>query len=342
MLAVLASLLFFPAEETDGVKALLQKAGPANAKEVRIQAIGDLEKTPVKNPQQVCRVLEQYTGEKDDEIRSAALVSLGLIASSAKLECPLMIVEAIDDRDEGIRSNTQGLVYMFERFPKAAVPLIFRAADSKESELREFAAIALPHVVGKTLEVKEKLNQMLDDPEEFVRHHAHIGHYKATGDFKLYVTYLLACTSDINPPHPTETDAQKRDQVRRNLIRVAVGTFFYESTRERPKELANVLISNLAHQEAPVRQAALRQLRVMAIASQESYEAIPKAKAQTEVAKFLEDKNEKVREWAQLMKAALENGPPPEAPKKLKPLEQVTPRDADAFGTFKLLFGDMP
>jgi HEAT repeat protein len=330
MLALLASLLLYPTEEAENVTALLAKAGPLNPKEVRIQAIGDLEKTPVKDPKQVCRVLEQYVGEEDVEIRSAALVSLGLIASEAKTECPLAIVEAIDDADEGIRSNTQGLVHLFDKFPKAAVPLIFQAAESEMPDVREFAALVLPHVAGKTPDVKKKLKEMLDDRNEFVRHHAQIGLFKATDDFKSYVAYLLAYTSDLNAVQPTETEAQKRDQSRRVLIGFGTGIFFYESTRERPKELADVLIANLSHKEAPVRQTALRQLRAMAISSQESYQAIPKTKAQAEVAKLLEDKIEKVREWAKLAHIALEEGPPPEAPKKLEPLDKTNFRELNS------------
>lgn len=323
MLALIASLLLVAVEEAENVASLLKKAGPGNSKEVRIKALNALERAKLESPDLVCKTLEHYVNDKDRDIRLEVLVSLGVIASDAKLQCPLPIVEAIDDADDGIRSNTQGLVHLFDKFPKAAGPLIFQAADSEMPDVREFAALALPHVVGKTRDIKKKLKEMLDDPHEFVRHNAHIGHFKATGDFKRYVTHLLAYTSDLNPTHPAETEAQKQDQSRRVLIGFGTGFFFYESARERPKELAEVLIANLSHKEAPVRQAALRQLRAMAIGSEESYRAIPKAKAQAEVAKLFEDKNEKVREWAAMVHKQLEEGPPPEAPKKLDPLKNA-------------------
>jgi HEAT repeat protein len=325
MLALLASLILFPAEETESVMALLEKARPANPKEVRIEAIGDLEKAHIKNPEQVCRLLEQYVGEEDVEIRSAALISLGLIASGAKMECPLAIVEAIDDKDEGIRSNTQGLVYMFERFPAEATPLIFKAADSEETDLRDFAGIALPRVAGKTPEVIKKLETLMNDPNEFVRHSAHIGHHNATKDFEAFLTFLLDFSSDLNPPHPLETEQQRKDQLRRNLNRLGAGVVFYNAARERPKELVKILLTNLSHKEPTVRQAALRQLRAMAIISHESYRAIPKAKALAEVAKLFEDQNEKVREWARKAHQALEEGPPPEAPESLESFEKFDP-----------------
>ena len=96
---------------------------------------------------------------------------------------------------------------------------------------------------------------------------------------------------------------------------------FYNFTRDRPKPLAKELISNLSHKEPRVRQCALRQLRAICISSQESYRAVPKEQAQKAVAKLFDDKNEKVSVWAHWVYSTLEEGPPPEAPQKLKPLE---------------------
>lgn len=325
MFALLVSSLLFPVQESESITALLEKAGPTNAKVVRIKALKALEKSRPQNAQQVRKILEEFLKDQDPEIRSEAVVSLWGVASGAKLECPLSIVQAIHDPDGSVRSNARGAILLINKFPKAAAPLIFQAADSEDFELRDFAGIALPHVVGNTPEVVKKLKGLMNDPNEFVRHSAQIGHHTATKDFETFATYLLGYTSDLNPPHPTETEQQQKDQVLRNLYRLGAGVIFSNATRERPKVLAKILLANLSHKEATVRQSALRQLRAMGIVSHDSYRAIPKAQAHAAVAKLLDDKNETVREWAGIVQKVLEDGPPPDAPEKLEPDEPFNP-----------------
>ena len=329
MATLLTCLLLFPGDNSENVAELLEKAKPGNPKEVRIEALKQIQDAELDDPRMVIRALGPYGEEKDLDIRLNAVLALGSIAYDAKLECPLPVVKAAFDEDETIRTNAAAYALLCERLPQSALDLVLKAAKSKVPIMRESAAELLPKFTAKRELALKMLRALTNDPDEFVRHNAHVFHFKATKDRAYYVPYLLAYSSDLNPAHPTKTEEQKRDQARRELTKLGIAIFFYDLTKDRPKELAEELILNLSHEKAAVRQCALRQLRAMAISSQESYRAIPKEKAMKAVAELFDDKNEKVQGWAYWVHSILEEGPPNGTPEKLKPLELNTDPEAD-------------
>jgi HEAT repeat protein len=202
-------------------------------------------------------------------------------------------------------------------------PEIVKAAKSKEWKLRDTALKLLHKPIGKSPEAVKIIKALLDDPNEFVRYQAHLSHFNATEDFSTYLIYLLETTSDINqhgPLKPDEKDPTKQFRFWRLHFSA---TKFYKFNLDRPQELAQELIANLSHKDVRVRQCALRQLRAMCISSHETYQVVLKAKPQARIQRLLDDKNEKVQLWAYLAEKSLEDGPPPDAPQKLKSLEEL-------------------
>ncbi len=320
MLVLLTAVLLFPVEESESIKSLLEKAGPGNSQEARIQAIKRLGELKPENPKRLCQTLEQYADDKNTEIRTDVFVTLATIALGAKLACPLPIVLAINDEDENIRDQAGDLAIVFEEIPDAAFPEVVKASKSKDCEVRETAAFILPKINKKSAEAMKILKTLLDDPNEFVRYNAHISYFNATEDISARITYLLEYTSQLNNTPPAITKAQKRDESRRNLVYLGVAMYFYHLSRTKPKYLAKELIANLSHKDPRVRQSALLQIRGMCISSHESYDAIPKLKAKAAVSKLLDDENEEVSTWASMAMQHLKEGPPPDAPQKMKPL----------------------
>ncbi len=95
-------------------------------------------------------------------------------------------------------------------------------------------------------------------------------------------------------------------------------------TRERPLDLAKQLVEYLSHDQASIRQCALRQLRALCTVSKQSYRAVNKIKLQKQLQVIAErDPDERVRDWANVVLKLLEEGPPLDAPERLEPLPSV-------------------
>ncbi len=336
MLAFLASLLFFQAEEAESVPALLAKAGPANAKQIRLDALeklsDQLNRRDGEKPQapaEICKVLEDYASETDIDIRRKAFTALGITGlygqRVGKMDCPLLILKAMNDEDDQISGAAQGIVIISQRFSKNAIPLLIEAAEANDISLHLAAVQALARVASDSPDAMKTLKKLMEDPAENIVNLAHQSHFEATNDFPYYVKYLLKSSSSLNAYPPATTDIQKRNETGRAYRLVGVAMKFHNFAEHRPKDLAKALIENLSHKDARVRQSALLQIRGMCIASHETYQAIPKAKAQTEIQKLFEDKNEKVRSWAYLAYSCLEDGPSQDAPKKLGPFGSPEP-----------------
>lgn len=332
MIVLLTSLMLFPGESTESVDSLLKKIGPDNPKEVRLIALEKLTEEhlgaktglTLKDPARVCRALENFPKEKDIEIRRKMVLSLamGIIKYKSKFECPKTLVEAIDDEDEEIAAYADAGVGASEKFSKTAIPLIFEAAKSKEPNMRTTAVFALGTLAANSPRAANELKRLMNDPDEGVKYNAHNAHFRATGEFRRYVTFLLRLHSTPHQDLPEETPSQKRKKEWTELAHLSTAIQFYTFNKDRPKELANELIANLTHKESGVRYAALQQLRAMCISSQETYKAIPKKKAKKAVADLFRDENENVSVWAYIVDSHLDDGPPKDAPEKLKPLEE--------------------
>ncbi len=327
MLTLVFSLLLFPADETDIFKELLEMAGPEHSKEVRIEALKQLKeqyRTKPNDPGSICKTLEKYVADKDIEIRREAILALGSVALSSRLECPLPIVESLDDTDEIISASVKSYVIAFNSFPKRAIPLLIEASKSNDRSMRMATVQALRTAGANSPDALSALKKMLNDPDDDVKDLAYNGYFVVTDDMSTYITYLLASSSDLNEYPQAKTAAEKEKEKSRKGRLYGAAIQFYAFLRNRPRDLAKELVANLEHKDPRVRQAALKQLRAMCISSTESYQAIPKAEAQKKVAKLLlRDGIEKVRTSALLAHLALEEGPPPDAPQKVKPLRSL-------------------
>lgn len=327
MLTLLASLLLFPGENAESVADLLEKAKPGNAKEVRIDALQKLQYSKPKDPAAVCKLLEQFVDDEDIQIRDSVFFALAVVGTKGELECPLVLIEAINNEDNHVSKIAGDMAKLFNKIPEAALTEIAKAAQSQNWRRRCDAASLLHGKSQKTSESIKILTPLLTDSNEFVRYEAQLSHFKATRDFSVFVTYLLRYTSRLNQSIPAKTEQEKKEKKWRAFQKWSVATFFYRFAFHRPKDLAKELVEKLQEKDARVRQSALRQLRAMCVSSQESFQAIPKAKALKSVEQLFDDKNENVSTWARLVHSILLDGPPKGTPEKMKPLESVVPRE---------------
>ncbi|MCA9069625.1 MAG: HEAT repeat domain-containing protein [Planctomycetaceae bacterium] len=331
MIVLLASLMLFPGEGTESVDSLLKKIGSDNPKEVRLAALEKLKEDylgtktglNLKDPAQVRRALETFPEEKDIDVRRSLVLALGLGIIKYQFECPTTLVDAIDDADEQISANARVAVTVAEKISPSALPHLLKACDSDDHSLRMAGVQALPALAAKSPDALKKLKQLMKHPNVMVQDFAHHGHFEATQDFGPYVTYLLLASADRPKEPAPKTPDQKQAEEHKDMCSVTAAMKFYHFSRTTPKKLANELLTNLSHEDARIRQCTLRQLRAMCISSHETYKAIPKNKAKKAVAKLFEDKNEKVSNWAYWVDSLLDEGPPKDAPEKLKPLDEI-------------------
>ena len=196
MFTLVFALLLFPTEETGNLADLLEKAGPEYSKKVRIAALKKLADVKAKEGATICKTLEQHAAEKDADIRREVMIALGLVALNNDLECPLAVVAAINDENEPVSVNAGALAGLFKKLPKPAIPIILQAAKSDKPFVRESAARLLEKVARTTPRAAQRLKDLMNDSNEFVRDAAHESHFVATQDFSVYVTHLLVVTAD--------------------------------------------------------------------------------------------------------------------------------------------------
>ncbi|MBW3542423.1 MAG: HEAT repeat domain-containing protein [Planctomycetes bacterium] len=319
MLTIILASLIVQVDVAEELPLLLQQAGPSHAKEIRLAALDKLIGVGGKDPKRTLESLAPYAREDDAEIRQKVVTVIG---ASGDTICPLPVVEALDDRDEGVRSAATTVLAIYHRFPRKAVPMLFAAAESKDSIVRASVPFALADAAGKKPQVLKTLKLMFTDSEPRVRNNAHAAHFQLTGDFDVYVPHLLRITTDFERKPDGETTVTE-------TLALVGAIRVYDLTRQQPKDLARALVANLAHAEPAMRQCALRHLRAMCISSKASFRAVAERQPEQKLEKMAaNDEDAKVRSWAAWVRDILRDGPPENAPEQLEPLETFQPSEA--------------
>jgi hypothetical protein len=80
--------------------------------------------------------------DPDAEVRARAVAALVLVARGHQKPCPLAVVEAVRDPDEGVRVNAA--VGLFKDFEPGAVQVLLEGTQHKHPDVRDDCVILLP------------------------------------------------------------------------------------------------------------------------------------------------------------------------------------------------------
>jgi HEAT repeat protein len=252
-------------------------------------------------------VLVGLVTEEDNDIRVAALNTLALIGMTTKGECPLVMVEAIFDKDEDVSSLAASLVGCYEKFPSEALPLLFRAMEHEDREVRQ----QIPSVLAKAARDDKRtvpaLKKAIADKDWWVRSSAVGALFAATHDFDLVVPHWLLANE--NYQELTETlratltaDQQSAQVDANNEASLAVQKMIYHG-KKSPQEMGKCLIGLLSDKSPVIRRAAARTLGALAGYKEKTKAVFRELNAHDAVARLLSDSDPSVKRAA---KTALE------------------------------------
>lgn len=206
-------------------------------------------------------VLERYAREDlVTRVRGEALLSLGIIAGALEKPCPLVIFEALLDKEEEVRMMAAGGASYCKIFLPGTVPVLLRCMQSKNAQTRSDALTFLGRVDKADPKVWEAIEKAKRDKSSVVRNVAHAVHLEATDRLEDYLRFIILISADpesVLPPLPEEKEAQGREKAQRDLYILGAMVKASEWSEKRPDDLAKALMRMLEDPSAPLRRGAI-------------------------------------------------------------------------------------
>jgi HEAT repeat protein len=200
---------------------------------------------------------------KDDDpvIRRRSLTALTMIAVHHKLPCPSPVVSALLDPNIDVRHSATNFVGAFNEYSKESLAVAYKAIEHEDYNVRNSAL----EVIGSTgLNDKKALaavKEALHDKNLMVRGNAQVAMWKLTGDQELKVRNLVERfvapdPQSIKPPiSNSEIGAIK-------LVKVGAPISLHDMSRERPREVATLLLKLTKDKQPSIRMGAASMLGV--------------------------------------------------------------------------------
>jgi hypothetical protein len=213
-------------------------------------------------------VLERTTREGPvTKVRVEAILALYQIARKQKLPCPLALVQAIFDKDEGVRDDAGGLVMMFSDFAPGTVELAFRGAWSEDENVRNCGLNLVALVAPRDEKALAVLETAKNDRSFQVRHNSYCYKFKANNKVDELLAWMIRLQDDdsILDPVPKDEKVRNLEKAVRNLAIIGSARQICEWCEQRPDELAAALLQLLDHQSPVVRRGAMRLIGVTAV-----------------------------------------------------------------------------
>lgn len=238
--------------------------------------------------------------DPDAELRSHAVRAVAAIAFLHKKPTPLVVVRALFDADEGVRSDAHTYVGAFQKHPERALPLFLRAVEHADPAVRGNVLLPLAELGGKQERVLIALGRATADKDAVVRNNAQVALWKLTGDLEAWVKHLLSTVEAVaESKRKGNRQATAKEQTAIELLSQGASFQLRELGKERPAEFADVLIGQLS-QESPLRRrAAARTLGAIAGDNEKAKKVVQERKVDQELQKLLKDADATVRAAAE-------------------------------------------
>jgi hypothetical protein len=187
--------------------------------------------------------------DSEADVRKAAVECLALIAQKRQEPCPLVIVEAMLDRDELVSQTADACAGLFRTYAPGCVAVLLQCASSENNDLRSQCLLHLARAGGKDRKALEAVEKAKHDRTFGIRHNAHCAMFQATDNLEEFLTYIVRLQEDhdgVLGKVDTSTEAGKRELVMKNLASLGSAILVVEWSEKRPDELAPALLKLLA------------------------------------------------------------------------------------------------
>jgi HEAT repeat protein len=198
-------------------------------------------------------------GDKVMEVRREAVLALGLIAYNLKKPSPMVLFEALLDKEEEVRWQAQHCISLFKEHPPAAVDILTRCANSEDASFRSMAVLELARVAGKVKKVLDVIEKAKSDKLFQVRNNAHVAAFNATDRLEPFVVYLIRVREDaegVLSPAAGDSELRKQEMTLRNLMMISGAMQTIGWSEKRPDELAEILMKLLKDPSPTMRRGA--------------------------------------------------------------------------------------
>jgi hypothetical protein len=236
---------------------------PKHDKETRLRALGWIGVNSCdKHDALAIPALEKCI--RDDpkwEVRQRAVSELSRIARRLDKPCPLVILEALHDKEDLVRYQAVECAGLFKTFAPGSAEVLLRGVKADNAELRSSSLYFLARVAGKDRKALEAMEKAKQDKVLDVRHSAHMALFIAKDKLEEHLPYLIRVREDpasVLSPVPEDSEQGKQERMYRNLVLLGMGIEMIGWSETRPDELAGVLMKLLKDDSAVMRRGAAR------------------------------------------------------------------------------------
>jgi hypothetical protein len=194
--------------------------------------------------------------DPDKEVRQRAVSSLAHIARRLDRPCPLVIAEALLDREDFVRWQAVACTPTFDRFAPGCVEVLLRGVESDLADVRSTCLLVLARAAGKDRKAMAALERATHDKVFDVRHSAHLALLTANDSLDEFLPYLLCLREDpaaVLSPASADPEMHKKEREQRNLFVIGLQFRVYEWSETRADELAAAVMKRLADPSAIMR-----------------------------------------------------------------------------------------
>jgi HEAT repeat protein len=236
----------FPAPTAEEVTQQIQRLGPKTDKAERLAALRWI--TQRVGSKETDRAIPAVTRcvkeDSEPEVREEAVNALARLAWQRKQPCPVVLVEAILDKNFGVHLRSSGWVDQYPVLPPEAAPVLLRGARSDNPDVRACVLMPLGKLARKDKALLPALQERTKDKDWTVRNNAYVALYKATDRLDDYLGYLArerAAASESLLARKEESEDEKRHCTERTLLWISSAGLLCEWLEPRPKDLARTL-----------------------------------------------------------------------------------------------------
>ncbi len=298
------------AKEIDNVDELVRWLGRDSHKQDRLAAADLLQEADHPPAKETVPILLGWIKEPDKEIRLKGLNTLAVVFIQTKGECPLAAVEAVFDKDEEVSWLASSLLVCYASLPSEAVPLLFRAIEHTNRNVR----CDIPQILVKAAREDKRtvraLKKALEDNDWQVRSNAAPALFDITHDFDLVVPYWLLAierAQKLSESAPAQQPFSPRSVEEMKAVAAGAAMALRNHGRDTPRELGECLVRLLSDDSPRMCSAAARTLGAIAGDRAKSKAALRDVKAHEAIVKLLTDSDASVRQAAKTAIEKLED-----------------------------------
>jgi HEAT repeat protein len=193
--------------------------------------------------------------DPDDDVRCRAILALGWIAKYLNKPCPLAIIEALLDKDDGVVSYA-GIASNFRTFERGSVKVLLRCVQSEREMVRGNTILLLLAAGGKDKSVLEVIEKASQDKSFGVRHNAHVAMFKANDRLDDFLHWIIRVYERVD--RPSDPERAEKEQTSRDLAILGMAQRIVEWRDKRPEALSKALVKLLDDKSPPIRRGAAR------------------------------------------------------------------------------------